>query len=630
MTATLPLSVVVPAATAGLAYLNARYSLWYDYTILGSLISGSFRGQYRERKDRTNIFNILEGHALHRTHSQHTLIIHNGRRWTYRETYDNVLKYAAWLKNSKGVQKGDIVAINFLNSEVFIFLWLALWSLGAKPAFINYNLTGKALLHCISVSTTKLLLVDDSLEDKLTPDVVESLSSSSVEWFIVSTSTINSIQALAPHRDPDESRQGQRLQDMAILIYTSGTTGLPKPAVVSWGKCAVGGMFVKGWMPVRKNDIMYTCMPLYHSSASVLGFITTLQSGSTIALGKRFSVSSFWDEVRASEATIIQYVGETCRYLLSAPPSPQDRHHCVRAAFGNGLRPDVWQVFKDRFGIETIAEFYAATEGPSGMWNLSSNSFSRGAIGRSGSIGAALLGGSIKIFKFDFETNAPVRDAKTGFCTEADYDEPGELMYKLDEKDIGRRFQGYFGNEGATTKKILRNVLKKDDAWFSTGDVMKKNKDNLWYFCDRIGDTFRWRSENVSTQEVAAALGRCSVVEEANVYGVEVPRHDGRAGCAATVFRSAELEPSEEVLKTVADHVQAELPKYAVPLFLRVKKQLEITGTNKQQKHSLREQGVDPEKVIVSGDKLYWLQNGTYEPFGQQEFERIATGKAKL
>ena len=247
-------------------------------------------------------------------------------------------------------------------------------------------------------------------------------------------------------------------------------------------------------------------MPLYHSSAAILGLCAALSGGNTIVIGHKFSTKSFWKEVRESNATMIQYVGETCRYLLAAPPDIDeltcenlDKKHNVRLAIGNGLRPDVWNKFKQRFGIQTIAEFYAATEGTSGSWNLSHNDFALGAIGRNGTFAKALLGTQLAIVAVDWESEQPWRDPKTGFCAKVGTGEPGELLYRLDADDIGSKYQGYFGNEKASNSKIMRDVLRKGDAYFRTGDVVRWDSEGRWYFNDRIGDTFRWKSENVST-----------------------------------------------------------------------------------------------------------------------------------
>lgn len=356
--------------------------------------------------------------------------------------------------------------------------------------------------------------------------------------------------------------------------------------------------------------------------------------GSTYIVGHKFSNRTFWPEVRASKATVIQYVGETCRYLLAAPPSLDpstgeilDKKHNVRIAFGNGLRPDVWQRFKDRFGIETIAEFYSATEAVSACWNLSSNSFSTGAIGRFGSVNRFLARMKLAIVELDWETDEPYRDSsKNNFCKRVEPGVSGELLYVMDPADIGKTYQGYFGNEKASKSKIMRDVLAKGDAWFRTGDVVRLDKDGRMWFMDRIGDTFRWKSENVSTNEVSEVLGGHSTVLDANVYGVELPNHDGRAGCVTVMFNR---EVDQDLLGDIAGHVTRRLPRYAVPIFLRVTKELQATGNNKQQKHVLRTEGVDP-KRIAAKDKMFWLRDGTYVEFRESDWEKLKAAVVKL
>lgn len=614
-----------------------------------------------------------------------------GRRYTYGQAYELVLKYGTWLK-SKGIRKDEIVAMDFANSEVFVWVWFGLWSIGAKPAFINYNLTGQPLLHSIRTSSARIILVDEDGRDKFSEDVMTEYGFVSrpadndvpegrqakygfesapedipfairkrTRPLAVQNQAIGSgtqperrkleivffdkgletyIESLEPIRQPDSERSNQKAHDMAMLIYTSGTTGLPKPAVMAWGKANLGSKYVANWIPLKKADIMYTSMPLYHSSASVLGVCSILQAGSTICLSKKFSHKTFWPEVRSSKATIIHYVGETCRYLLSAPQSDLDKKHNVRAAFGNGLRPDVWEAFKKRFNIPTILEFYAATEAPAGMWNRSTNSFSAGAIGRNGTLASLLMESSLTIVNLDPHSDPldPIRDPITGLCKIADWDEPGELLYKLDADNISLKFQGYFGNSKATDSKVLRDVRKKGDAYFRTGDLMRWDKEGRWWFVDRTGDTFRWKAENVSTTEVAEALGKHESIEEATVYGVLVPRHDGRAGCAAVVFKNANNAspdaslalPHPHVLKSLAEHLQKSLPAFAVPLFLRITQQIHATGTNKQQKHVFQKDGIDMDSLEKSGDVLFWLQDGTYKRFTRQDFDKINGGNVKL
>ena len=333
------------------------------------------------------------------------------------------------------------------------------------------------------------------------------------------------------------------------------------------------------------------------------------------------------------DATIIQYVGETCRYLLAAPPQTDpatgedlDRKHRVRLALGNGLRPDVWNDFKERFGIDTIAEFYAATEGGLAVFNLSTNDYSRGCVGRVGRLAYWARGFQFLIVRLDHGTEEPLRSDKGHFCTVVDVDEPGELLFKVDANNLQASFPGYYGNEGATKKKIMRDVLVEGDAYFRTGDVLRLDGEGRFWFCDRIGDTFRWKSENVSTAEVQAAVGTHPSVLEASVYGVELPHHDGRAGCAALWLDG---EPNAKLLRDLAVHMNKNLPKYAVPSFIRIAKKLARTGNNKQQKYGLRTEGVDPAQV-TSGDQLFWLRDGNYVPYRDRDWEDIKAARVNL
>ncbi|KAF2741774.1 acetyl-CoA synthetase-like protein [Sporormia fimetaria CBS 119925] len=668
------LPIALPLAAASLAYLNARHSITYDFRLLRAYISSLVLGAKRhDRNDDINLFYRLEQHAQS-SNANSTWIIFEDRRYTYAQAYDIVLKYGTWLK-SKGVQKDEVVAMDFMNSEVFVWMWYGLWSIGAKPAFINYNLTGKPLLHTIKTSGARLVIVGEEGRERYAEDVMSEGGFSAVqtgsnsgafgrqahygydgevaaglsekpagdvalgmatqgqakklEVLFFDRGLEQQILSLQPVRQPNSERGGQQQKDMAILIYTSGTTGLPKPAIVSWSKATLGSNLVALWIPLTPKETVYTSMPLYHSSASVLGVCSVLQGGAAICLSKKFSHKTFWPEIRASNATIIHYVGETCRYLLSAPPNPMDKNHSVHSAFGNGLRPDVWDAFKDRFGISTILEFYAATEAPGAMWNRSTNSFSAGAIGRNGTLASLLMGGAMKLIKMDPESDPPepLRNVNTGLCQQAAYGEAGELFYKLDPENISMKFQGYYGNEKATNSKIVRNVMVKGDAYFRTGDLMKKDEEGRWYFMDRTGDTYRWKAENVSTAEVSEAVGRHPEVQEANVYGVLVPQHDGRAGCAAVILKG---EADERVLSSLGEHVGKSLPGFAAPLFLRITKEMHTTGTNKQQKGTFQKEGIEVQTVEGTGDRLFWLRDGKYVAFGEQDLAAIKKGTVKL
>lgn len=385
-------------------------------------------------------------------------------------------------------------------------------------------------------------------------------------------------------------------------------------------------------------------MPLYHSSATLLAFISCLSVGATLIIGRKFSARNFIKEARENDATVIQYIGETLRYLLAVPPEIDpvtgedlDKKHNIRAVYGNGLRPDVWNRFKERYNVPTVAEFYASTEGTGGTWNFSSNDFTAGAIGRNGILSSWLFSRGWTIVEVDQESQEPYRDPQTGFCRAVPRGDTGEVLYAIDPLDPGETFQGYYRNQKATENKIMRDVLRKGDAYFRSGDLMRWDKEGRWYFSDRLGDTFRWKGENVSTNEVSEVLGSHPDVHEANVYGVALPKHDGRAGCAAVVFTeqlkaadsSVLVTPSPETLHNIASHTLRNLPRFAAPLFLRATPEMQATGNYKQQKHILRTEGVDPGRVS-SKEKLYWLQGDKYVPFEPKDWDRLQAGQAKL
>lgn len=389
----------------------------------------------------------------------------------------------------------------------------------------------------------------------------------------------------------------------------------------------------------------------------ILGVSTCIVTGCTISLGRRFSHRTFWPEVKESKATILQYVGETCRYLLAAPrpvdPS-EDHNHNIRMAFGNGLRPEIWTQFRERFNIPIISEFYAMTEGHSGTWNVNTGPQGVGAVGHMGWIVKALAGRRHKIIKHDHDSEEPVRDPQTGFCIPAENGTPGELIWGLDSNNVKLNFQGYYGNTEASAKKILRDVFKKGDMWFRTGDIHKLDSEGEFlYFVDRIGDTYRWKSENVSTSEVAETFAGFPVggVQEVNVYGIQLPNHDGRAGCAA--IKLAPGVGGEDYMRELGEWAKQVMPRFKVPLFVRTMSEMEVTGTNKHIKTGLRLQGVDPTKVglvpqddkesVAADDawvgnaqeKMWWLGSspagGTgYMPFRKRDWDGIVGGKTNL
>lgn len=348
-------------------------------------------------------------------------------------------------------------------------------------------------------------------------------------------------------------------------------------------------------------------------------------------------------------------MGEILRYLLAQPPSPLDKAHGVHYINGNGLRADVWIPFRERFGITTINEFFNSSEMMFGLNNASRGDFTAKALGQHGALLRSVLKGSVISAAVDAETGVLARDGKTGFVKCVNFEEGGEILVRLEPGSTipGKDFRGYWRNEEATSKKIAHDVLKKGDAYYRTGDALRRDNEGRWFFCDRLGDTFRWKGENVSTTEVADVLGQYPHVVEANVYGIQLPGHDGRAGAVALLVEGGNSTDFDfaDFLRHVPPaypmflndyictdwlptrHCRSRLPKYAVPVFVRLTSAAYSTGNHKQNKVPLKGEGVDPDKVS-HGDAVYWIDgNGkgdNYVPFDREDWVKLQTGKAKL
>lgn len=556
-------------------------------------------------------------------------ILFEDRRITYGEFNRQADRYAK-AALALGLKAGDVAAVLMENRPEYLFLTYGLSRIGVTAALINTNLTGKPLTHVLEAANLKALFVGAECESHL-----ESIEHKlPIPWSQVLVERTEQPDFALPHgaRDltaladatGDEVWQGvkrdaARGEDWFCYIYTSGTTGLPKAGRCPNLRWMAGGYGIGGAaVGCGPTDTIYVCLPLYHASAFMLGCSFGFLHGGTIALARRFSASRFWDDVRKYEATVFLYIGELCRYLLAQPPRPDDKVHKLRAMSGNGMRADVWREFVDRFGIAKVHEFYAATEGNANMVNMDGTI---GAVGQLNPI-TKLVYNTILV-KWDPITEQPVRDAR-GFCIPCDVDEPGELLGKIDPSKANTRFDGY-ADPAATEKKILRGVLEKGDAYFRTGDLLRRDAKGYYYFVDRIGDTYRWKGENVSTNEVADVLTQHPQIEVANVYGVAVPNADGRAGMA-TINTPGNAEPD---WKSVYAHVQASLPDYAQPLFLRWQREAQLTGTFKLRKVELQKEGFDPAVVT---DPLYYrdVQAGTYAPLDAAAFAKIHGNQVRL
>ena len=414
---------------------------------------------------------------------------------------------------------------------------------------------------------------------------------------------------------PDRSaREDIRARDTALLIFTSGTTGLPKAARITHVRAQLYMRGFAGATGAKSTDRIYVALPLYHATGGLCALGAALLNGGSVFLRRKFSATHFWTEAIDEGCTMFVYIGELCRYLVNQAPSEEESRHKIRMAFGNGLRPDIWPVMKQRFRIPEILEFYGSTEGNVSMFNFDGR---EGAIGRAPKWLRKQF--NIRLVQFDVEAEAPIRGIN-GLCIEAGAGQIGECIGQIGH-DARSEYSGYV-DKAASEKKVLHDVFEKGDRWFATGDLMKTDSDGYFYFVDRIGDTYRWKGENVSTNEVAERLLGAPGVKEANVYGVAVEGAEGRAGMAGLV-----VGPEFDI-KTFGEQVTRDLPPYAQPVFVRVLPAMETTGTFKTRKIDLIADGYDPGKI--KGPLFFHDPKKGYVRITKSVFEKISMGAVKL
>jgi fatty-acyl-CoA synthase len=544
-----------------------------------------------------------------------------GECLTYRGLTERANRYARWAL-AHGLGKGETVGLLMPNRPEYMAIWLGITSVGGIAALLNSNLQGPALAHCIDVVAPKHVIVAAELVDAHR-SAAQHITSRPRIWLHGGGGDAlaridREIERFAASPLAPAERRGTSIADRALAIYTSGTTGLPKAANVSHRRLLQWSFWFAGLMNTGPDDRMYDCLPLYHSIGGVVATGALLVNGGSVVIRERFSAKKFWDDVCDWDCTLFQYIGELCRYLTSAPRHPREREHRLRLACGNGLRADVWPRFAERFAIPRILEFYAATEGNVSLYNVDGEV---GAIGRLPSFLAHRF--PLALVQFDHATGEPARDA-AGFCIRCAAGESGEAIGRIGNgaAQSGTAFEGYTSAQD-TARKILRDVFAPGDAWYRTGDLMRKDENGFFYFVDRIGDTFRWKGENVATSEVAAAIGAFPGILETTVYGVAVPGCEGAAGMATVVPDGA---PD---LAALRKHLARRLPAYARPLFLRIKDRIETTATFKHKTAELARQGYDPSAT----DDAIYFDDPARQAFVKLDhalYNRIQTGAVRL
>jgi fatty-acyl-CoA synthase len=562
----------------------------------------------------TTIVDIVQGFADGAPDSP--AILYEDRTISYGELNQAANRYAHWA-HGQGIGRGDTVALLMENRPEYLSAWLGLLKVGATAALINTNLRGHPLAHSISIVGARHAVIGAELAANYA-DARPLIASPPTDWITGAAGGENLDAALAaqPSAPSDPGwRAGVTDADLAFYIFTSGTTGLPKAAKITHLRMLFMMYGFAGALDADASGRMYNVLPLYHSAGGICAVGVALTAGGSLVLRRKFSAQEFWNDCHRYKPSFFQYIGELCRYLLNAPPGPHERDHGLRAITGNGLRPEIWAAFQQRFAIPKIVEFYGATEGNVSMLNYDGKI---GAVGRVPWYMRRIV--TTRIVRFDIEREMPVR-GPDGFCIECAPGEVGEAVGQI-TSEPGKTFDGY-SQQADTQKKVLHDVFAKGDAWFRTGDLMRRDAHDYFYFVDRIGDTFRWKGENVATSEVSEALGVVPGVREANVYGVSVPGQDGRAGMASLVV-GPEFDAA-----TLAQNLASNLPAYARPVFLRLQPEMEITGTFKQRKVELVKEGFDPKAVA---DPIYWLDpaTGRYGPLDAARYGEIVSGRTKF
>ena len=542
--------------------------------------------------------------------------------WTYSEANKAANSFARYL-SSNGVKHGDKVVLFMENRPYYAISLLALNKIGAIGVLINTSLTGDPLIHCINSSNSVKCIVGAERAQPL-QEVLEDINISNKDDFLWVEDTneytlpewaIN-LKANLDFDDNENLDQTNQVtaKDVACYIFTSGTTGVPKAAILPNAKlvAAATNITMAGYR-INHEDCMYNCLPLYHSTGLMLGLCAAINVGAASFIKRKFSASSFWQEANKFNTTAFVYIGELCRYLINKDPSEVELNNPIVSMVGNGLRPDVWDTFKERFDIDRIIEIYGASEGNALFMNL---------FNKNKTIG--MTSAEVALLEYDVAEDEILKNDE-GFCKKITNHDPGLLIVEIGPNAV---FNGYTDKE-ASEKKILRDVFKVGDAWFNTGDLIKTvdvgfafGKEH-YQFVDRVGDTFRWRSENVSTNEVGEILNGYKDVNMANVYGVKVPGCEGRAGMAAFSLEDFEgfnwLEFSE--------YVENNLPKYARPIFIRIIQEMDTTGTFKLKKNELRDDAFNINKVE---DKVFCLKpsSNIYERLDGNWLDKINSEEA--
>ncbi len=549
----------------------------------------------RSRREES-LLHLVYAHAS-RT-PQRPALLCGDERCSYGELRARIDATAAVLE-AEGIRSGDVVALVGENSIDYVTILLALTRLGAAAALPSSELDGPLLEHALKSARCRAVIAEASLGTRV--DVAElGLRYGDEAW----------------RRRVAEARSGPRVPfrcessaDFAY-VFSSGTTGVSKACRVSHRRARLSSTaFSRLVHGLRASDVLYCPLPLYHASPLLLGLGATLVAGATLALRPRFSASALLDDVRRFEATVMLYVGELGRAWLAQPASPHDREHRLRTLVGNGMNARIWAGLRERFAIPHIREFYAASEFPGAVVNITDH------VGSVGHLPFGRLRG-YRLVRVDADDGRIVRDA-TGRAIECGEDEPGELVLRLrpSAAEPTGEYLGYVG-EGPNAERIARDLFEPGDLYCRSGDLLRRDRVGHYYFVDRLGDTYRFKSQNVSTREVEDAFSDLPGVVSAISLGVRLPSLDGKLGLLAL-----EVD-SNFSIESVAQRMQR-LPRAMRPGVVRLVERIRLTPSLKYKKSDIARQGVDP--ICVAGP-LFFRDGDELRPLDPEAFARISDG----
>lgn len=604
---------------------------WKFMSLIYHTVERDVRGLYRLVKMKLFIRNCRKQNltvgrlfqTLVQKHPDKICFLHEDSVWTFQQVED----YSNQVANcfaELGFRRGDEIALFIESRPEFVAIWLGLSKIGVVPALINTNLRLQPLAHSITVVNCKAMIFSSEMSSAVKEVAPLLKETTGLQYFCLgdfdpadfSARSVDLMLRESSVNPPATHSKGS-MDDRLFYVYTSGTTGLPKAAIIRHSRFMWLGAGIHYMILLKDDDVIYTALPLYHTAGGILSMSQTLVFGNTLAIRSKFSASKFWDDCIRYKATVSQYIGELCRYLLAQPIRPQETQHVVRLMFGNGLRPQIWTQFQQRFGVPQIGELYGSTEGNANVINIDNKV---GSVGFMSRIIPTIY--PVSLIKVEPSTGEPIRD-QNGLCIRCEPGEPGEFVGKIISSDPLRQFDGYV-NQSATKKKIVRDCFRKGDMAFLSGDLLVMDENGYLYFMDRTGDTFRWRGENVSTTEVESIVSKILGLADTVVYGVEVPNCEGRAGMVAI------RDPEHNIdLEFLAREASKCLPPYAIPLFLRICDQLEATGTFKLKKVDLQKEGFNPN---IIDDPLYYLNKrlAIYVKLDSIMYEDICSGKIKV